>query len=65
MLLTTDRLARTCARLAEVDRQLAVDPANAELHARRFRLINVLECAAELAWLRWRAAALSLLGRMN
>ena len=55
-MLNADRLARTRARLAEVERQLAADPENAELRAQRFRLINVLECAAQTAWLRRRAA---------
>ena len=55
-MLNADRLARTRTRLAEVERQLAVDPENAELRARRFWLINVLECAAQVAWIRRRAA---------
>jgi hypothetical protein len=50
------RLDRTRARLAGVERQLARDPTNEELRARRFRLANALECLEGLALLRLRAA---------
>ena len=49
-------IARTRARLAAVERQLAADPDNESLRWHRFRLVNALECHADHARLRRCAA---------